>query len=178
MNLKPYRDYDEHDVLNGFFSLDAPTGSKGTFVVATTFNPDSWQGFANSWARGINGVFSSRSATTAKVTAASSGELHPLGMMIYDVKEVDENGFPLAIMSEEKQRARQCVISGQPVPLATKGVWSIAGYEGVANCMSGAQIANGGAGALKVVGKDVTPRVGTFLSPSGADGYAFFKLEL
>lgn len=181
MNIKPYRDYDEHEVINGYFSLNTATGSKGTFVSVTTFNPDSWQEFAGgagSYARGVNGVFSSRVHTTAKVAAAAAGsDASVLGMLLYDVKETDENGFPLLISNADKSKQLQCVNSGQPVPIAVRGIFEINGFSGTPGPMSGAAIGND-AGTLKVVGRDVTPRVGKFLSQTGADGFAIFKLEL
>lgn len=181
MNIKPYRDYDEHEVINGYFSLDAATGSKGTFVSIVNFNPDSWQEFAGgagSYARSTAGVFSSRVHTTAKVTAAAAGsDASVLGMQLYDVKETDENGFPLLIGNADKSKQLQCVNSGQPVPILTRGIVEINGFSGVAAPMSGAAIGNV-AGTIKVVGRDVTPRIGKFLSQTGADGFALLKIEL
>ena len=45
MNIKPFRDYDEHDVVNLFAFSGAATADKGTFVDVATFFPSNYQGF-------------------------------------------------------------------------------------------------------------------------------------
>jgi hypothetical protein len=182
MDLRPFRDYHESEVIQGFALAEA-TGSKGSLVkLQPGWNPDQVQEYTASWSRGINGVFSKRMSAAPKYTLAQSGDTGGilLGLMLYDVKETDENGKPLALQPYEERIQRQCLVSGDASPVLTRGTVYIAGMSNPSSAGpgSGAQVSNGGAGAITVVGKDVTPTIGKFLSSTGAAGFALFKLEL
>ena len=84
--IRPFRDYDEHDVINLFaYSGDLPV-NKGTFVKlqAGWKNTDELQRLG-----AVGGTFtntvSERYGVNAKVAAATSGAT-VLGMLLYDVK--------------------------------------------------------------------------------------------
>lgn len=182
MDLRPFRDYNESEVINGF-ALAEQTGSKGSLVkLQAGWNPDQVQSYTASWSRGINGVFSKRMSAAPKYALAQSGDTGGilLGFMLYDVKETDENGKPLALQPFEERIQRQCVVSGDANPVLTRGTVYIHGMTNPSNAGpgSGAQVANVGGGAITVVGKDVTPTIGKFLSSTGAAGYALFKIDL
>jgi hypothetical protein len=68
---------------------------------------------------------SNRYAVTAKVVDAGSGD-NVLGMTLWDVKETDENGEKL-LYNPRKAAEMQAVISGQSVPVATRGVFLYSG---------------------------------------------------
>jgi len=162
--LRPFRDYDEHDVLN-LFAYDTTNLTagqiqvpKGVLVkIATGWkNYDSgailgggidFIGSAGTLAP--NNVVSQRFGVIAKVVAATTGET-PVGMMLYDVRDVDENG-ELLKYKPRKAAEMQAVIPGQAVPVATRGMFSVG-----ANAIDGTLIVGSGfklsANAGKVTG--------------------------
>ena len=97
MNIKPFQDYSEHNVVN-LFALDTATGSKGTPVAIATVS-----GWTNSQALtqtntlpynpASNRYYSPRWAVVATVRKAVTGE-KPFGIQLYDVKETDQFGGP------------------------------------------------------------------------------------
>jgi len=181
MNLKPFRDYDEHDVVN-LFALTNATGSKGTFVQVVNNNPSVLGGYTNiPNGYAPDGTWSMRFAVAARVAPAASGAQAVLGMQLYDVAEVDENGIPLRFQSKDQTYARGLVGSGQAVPILTRGLVEIGGFYGVAGPGSGAFISNSGDGSIVVGLPNASlpgQKVGTFLSSSGADGYALLNIRL
>lgn len=189
MNIKPFRDYDEHDVVNIFAFSGAATADKGTFVDVSTFFPSNYQGWGvEDVGATFDGVWSKRYNVKARVVNAVSGSMKTLGMLLYDVRENDENGQPLRFIEKYKKDAMCVVESGEAVPILTKGIVSISGYNGVAGPGSGGCLSAANDGSLVVVhpatilasGLTNVPmtRVGKFISASGADGYAHFKIEL
>ena len=141
--LRPFRDYDEHDVLN-LFSYDTTNLSpgsisvtKGTLVKIAT----GWKNYDSGVELGggiefIGGagtlqpgnVVSQRYGVTAKVVYANTGET-PIGMMLYDVKDADENG-ELLKYKPRKAAEMQAVIPGQAVPIVTRGIFLVQGVLG------------------------------------------------
>jgi hypothetical protein len=81
---------------------------------------------------------SQRFGVKPKVTIATSGDV--LGLTLLDVREVDENGEKL-IFNPRKAAEMNVVISGQTVPVLTRGVV----------LYSGTSIANATAGQIAVV---------------------------
>jgi len=138
-NLRPFRDYDEHDVINLFTYAGSTTlpQNKGTFVSV-------FAGWSNAYADstlatslqetellgdvGVNAgnTVSERYGLVAKVTVTATGDSAPLGMALWDCKETDENGEKL-IFNPRKAAEMQVVISGQAVPVATKGIFVYSG---------------------------------------------------
>lgn len=181
MNIKPFRDYSEHDVVN-LFALASATGSKGTFVAPTVFNPSNYQGYTNiPVGASYDGTRSTRYAVNARVTAAASGAQNVLGMQLYDVVENDNNGVPVRFSPKYIKDANCWVGSGEAVPVLTRGVVEINGFQGVPGPGSGGFISNSGDGSIVVGLPSATlpgQKVGKFLSSTGVDGYALFKIEL
>jgi len=178
-NLKAFRQYSEHDVVN-LFSLSGNgitlPFNKGTLVAVTG---DGWKNDASSDLAMIGNVgagydmtVSQRYGVPACVTVAATGDNH-LGITLYDVKELDENGEKL-IFNPRKAAELQAVVSGQAVPVMTKGVVL---YNGVGGTPAGGgaaySAASGGITATsggKVIGK--------FLGAKDADGNVLVKIEL
>ena len=141
--LRPFRDYDEHDVLN-LFSYDTTNLSagsinvtKGTLVKIAT----GWKNYDSGSELGggiefIGGagtlqpgnVVSQRYGVTAKVVYANTGET-PIGMTLYDVRDTDENGEQLKY-NPRKAAEMQVVIPGQAVPVVTRGIFLVQGVLG------------------------------------------------
>ena len=134
-NLKAFRQYSEHDVVN-LFSL---TGNgitlpfnKGTLV---SVNGDGWKNDASSdldmlgdVGAAYSNTVSQRYGVPACVTVAATGD-NILGITLYDVKETDENGEKL-VFNPRKAAELQAVVSGQAVPVMTKGVVLYNGVTG------------------------------------------------
>ena len=126
--LKPFRDYDEKDVIN-LFAINTGTPSKGTLVKIHTGwkSSDELEMIGHAGASFTN-VVSQRYGVTAKVSVAGAGD-SPLGMLLFDVKEVDENGEALKF-NPRKAAEMEAVLPGQAVPLVTKGIFLYSGVVG------------------------------------------------
>jgi hypothetical protein len=86
-----------------------------------------------------------------KITGAVSGEL-PIGMTLYQTAKNDENGEKL-LYNPQKQEELQAMLPGQAVPVATKGIFTLAASAfdgGVASYApgKGIKISNSNAGKL------------------------------
>jgi hypothetical protein len=190
--LRPFRDYDEHDVLN-LFAYDT-TGlnagsisiTKGSLVKIAT----GWKNYDSGVELGggiefIGGagtlqptnVVSQRYGVTAKVVTSTTGET-PVGMMLYDVKDVDENG-ELLKYNPRKAAEMQAVIPGQAVPVVTRGIFLVQGVlgsptaGGVAYAGGTGQItaSTGGGGIANVA-------IGKFLGAPDTNSETLVKLAL
>lgn len=131
--LRPFRDYSEHEVLNLFAYSGAAEGSsviltRGAAVKLSaegfTVGPTSSSANQPTELLGnVGAAFplsqSQRFGVRPKVTLATSGDV--LGLTLLDVRELDENGEKL-IFNPRKAAEMNVVISGQAVPVLTRGV--------------------------------------------------------
>ena len=150
--LRPFRDYSEHEVLNLFaFSGAAEsaavmaTRGAAVKISAEGFTTGPTSSSANQptdFLGNVGAAFplsnSQRFGVRPKVTIATSGDV--LGLTLLDVRELDENGEKL-IFNPQKAAEMNVVISGQAVPVLTRGVV----------LYSGTSIANATAGQIAVV---------------------------
>jgi len=183
--LRPLRIQDEHDVIP-FFSVDAASINKGAFVKATG-NGVVFEDSNYSWAGGITnagdvganypGVVSNRYSVTAQCTVAGTGDANKvLGVLLYDVRETDENGDRL-VNRPEKARELQCVVSGQANPILSRG--SVLYYvTGTPTAGAQAYIDNNGEINVNAALTGNNVAVGKFLGTANADGYAVVKIQL
>ena len=176
-NLKPFRDYDEHDVIN-LFAVNAESANKGTVVTADSngvnlkdaTSLDDLSPFANTLSAQFNVPWTVSPATSG----AAKGEI--VGLLLKDVRRYDENGEQL-IFNPRKAAEMDVIISGQAAPILTKGLVLVNGIVGTPGFGSGAAVSDAGGGDLKVVAyADAT--VGKFLGPKNDEGYALLKVEL
>jgi hypothetical protein len=192
-NLKPYRIYNETDVINGLFSHVESSSNKGSLVSIVTAkgNTNVWQN-ASSPATPHLDVFGAltnvpsrayavRHEVTWKIKGAVSGDT-PLGIQLFDVREVNAYGEPLIYRPRNERYEKDVVISGESIPVVTRGIFKINGFVGTPGPNSGAVPTTGAAGAkgyfLVTNNTTSTANVGKFLTSADADGYAVFKLEL
>ena len=190
--LKPFRDYDEHEVLNLFaFSGTIPV-TKGHMVKVVG---DGWQnavadehdghwqmlgapggGLApDNTVSQRYGVFNESTGKGSAVAIAGADEL-PVGMMLYDVKEEDENGEKL-IYNPRKAAEMEVALSGQAVPVLTRGVVLYDGSQlAVDDPAVGAALYTDSAGELTTTGS--TNVVGRVLGKKDADGNVLVKVLL
>ena len=189
-NLKPFRDYDPHEVLN-VYAHNLSEVNKGTFVTVTAAegNTNVSQN-ANSPATphvGDAGDLSvnspsratiKRQAVSWKIDTAVSGDT-VLGVMLYDVKEENAWGEKFIFKPRHERHEQQIVVSGEAVPVLTRGVVKINGFVGTPGPNSGAVVSTGNnSGLLHVSAYGTAGTVGKFVTSADADGYAIFKVEL
>ena len=188
-NLKPLRSYDEHDVIE-FFSHTLSEANKGSLVAVTAAegNTNVWQNAnatpppsLDSFGQ-LAGVpsraYADRKEVTWKVKNATTGDI-PLGLLLYDVRETNSFGEKYIYRPRYERVEQDAVISGEAVPIVTRGVFKINGFVGTPGPGSGgATSASGGYIAVAEYGATGVTTVGKFLTSADADGYAVFKLEL
>lgn len=129
--LLPFRQYDENDVIN-FYSLDAETGEAGSVVRVSSANLDVEpikyveRGDSNSYQNTLGHGLSLYPEVTYKVTkmTGTGTNLRPLGLLLRDVRAKDENGENLLYYPEKKEEL-QCVVSGEAVPVLTRGLVTV-----------------------------------------------------
>ena len=187
--LRPFRDYDEHDVLNLFaFGDDAVALGTTDVVYAGSVvkiktgwkNDDETQDMIGNVGAGYDNTVSQRWGVTAEVEYCNGGSETPLGITIFDVREYDENQEALKF-NPRKQDELQAVLTGQAVPVATKGTFLFATGAWVAD---GAAVAAGdsiyasGNGQVTPTLASVNTKVGKALGGPDSDGAVLVKLEL
>lgn len=143
ITLKPFRQYDEHDVINMFtYDVDA-TVSSGVQATAGTIV----QTTSGGWKAGEDIHDLSATQPNAAVNGNSYGNtlslrynllaevvkfagltddgvdvVQPLGMLLHDVRTLDENGEDLRY-NPRKADEMQVVVPGQAVPIVTRGIF-------------------------------------------------------
>ncbi len=196
-DLRPFRQYSENDVVNLYaYSGDSSLVRKGLVVKiqGDGFAPDTTSNGYDVNARlgdvgaAYNNVVSQRYGATPKVAAAASGD-RALGLTLMDIRETDENGEKL-IFNPRKAAEMNVVISGQAVPILTKGVVMYSGVTvtdpnatphaiigttlGELRAISNAEFSTLSASATLAAN---TTRVGRWLGKS-VNGVAALKIEL
>jgi hypothetical protein len=128
--LKPFRQVSENDVVN-LFAFDGSAATRGAIVKLETAAAKAWKGDNEFDNVSINNSYpntlSDRYSVTARVSMCGSGEV-PFGMLMYDVAEYDENGEKL-IWHPRKAHEMQVSLSGQAVPVLTRGIVLVNGID-------------------------------------------------
>ncbi len=137
--LLPFRQYDDNDVVNLYALVDAAvndnvtgvgSGDAGVFVKvsAGNFDLDPVSYATNSYLGKTDYPFvgaNSYPSVNLKVTPAASGDLtNCLGLTLRQTAKFDENGEKL-LYYRQKAEELMCVLPGQAVPVATRGVFSL-----------------------------------------------------
>ena len=141
LRILPFRQYSDHDVVNLFSIVDADVldatsdaagggGDAGVFVSVTSGNfdqdPVTYQ--TNSYLGKTDypfvGTTQMYPEVNLRVTGSVEGE-RPLGLTLYQTAKNDENGEKL-LYHPQKQEELQAMIPGQAVPVATKGIFTLA----------------------------------------------------
>ena len=180
--LLPFRQVHENDVVN-LFAYNGSSATRGLVVKLDSSN--GWKLSDDLGTDSINNsvanTVSDRYNVKARVSTCTSGDV-AFGMLMYDVAETDENGEKL-IYHPRKAHEMQVSVSGQAVPILTKGIVLISMDTADAN---GATIAAGtdtyaDDGGVVAATTESTPpvdfnRIGTFLGPLD-DGKVLVKLD-
>ena len=185
--LRPFRDYSEHDVINLFAHIDSAVD--GGIIVKLNADANwatsGWHNIddndhlslqnsmlGNAGTNSITNTVSERYGVAARVQTAGVTDL-PLGMTLYEVAEDDENGEKL-IYNPRKAAEMQVVVSGQAVPIVTKGLFL---YDyGTASTAIGGLNARVGANGTIVTG-GAGHVVGRWLGSSDANGHALLAFN-
>ena len=180
MNLKPFRQYSENDVIN-LFAPNFTSGDKGSLVtVADGFvSSDEATNVAIEGMQVANYVVNYRRVVPAQVRLSTSGEGKGdvLGMMLYNVRSTNFLGVNL-LFDRARREEGELAISGDAMPVVKRGFFLVAGFTGTPGAGSGAVTANGGAGAGLVTNGRNAKDVGEFLGAPDTDGYALFYLNV
>jgi hypothetical protein len=176
-NLKPFRDYDEHDVIN-LFAVNSETLNKGSVVVADGVGVNLKDNLGIDNLSNIGNAVSAQFNVPWTVSPAPSGAEKGsiLGLTLKDVKRFDENGEQLKY-NPRKAAEMDVIVSGQACPVLTKGLVLVGDIVGSPAFGSGAAVSDAGDGSLKVVDYS-SATVGKFLGPVNDEGYALLKIEL
>jgi hypothetical protein len=176
-NLKPFRDYDEHDVIN-LFAVNAESANKGTVVTADANGVDLKSALSldnlSSYDNTLSAQFNVPWTVSPAASGAAKGQI--VGLLLKDVRRYDENGEQL-IYNPRKAAEMDVIITGQACPILTKGLVLVNGIVGTPGFGSGAAVSDAGGGDLKVVAYG-SATVGKFLGPKNDEGYALLKVEL
>jgi len=189
--LKPFRDYSEHDVINLFsfndtaIILDANAAGivhAGSCVKVKT----GWSNDAETTdmiadvGAAYNNTVSQRWGVAANVQLTDGGNDETvLGITLYDVREYDENGEALKF-NPRKQDELQCSLSGQAVPIATRGLFLTATGAWIASQSVGINmdVFATGDGQLTTAGvKANDNRIGRTLGAPDSDGSVLVKFD-
>ena len=134
--LLPFRQYDENDVINLFANATADTkpstdgnGSAGVFVSVSAGNFDKSPityvdrtELGAAYDHTKNQYPEVQLKVTAAAVAAKAGEV--IGVTLKQTLEQDENGEKL-LYNPVKKDELQAVLSGQAVPIATRGIFTL-----------------------------------------------------
>ena len=91
--LKPFRDYSKHNVINLYkFHGTIPADAGKIVHIQQGWKQSDELDMIESVGKSYTNTVSQRWGVDASVRAAVTGDAHPLGMLLYSVKEEDENG--------------------------------------------------------------------------------------
>lgn len=187
--LEPFRDYSEHDVLNLFAFGDSAVALGTTDVVyagSCVKVKTGWsssnevQDMIGNVGAGYNNTVSQRWGVASDVEYTDGGaDEAALGITLYDVREYDENGEALKF-NPRKQDELQCSLTGQAVPIATRGVFLMAtgAWASSAGILQDQDVFATGNGQVTNVGnKAVNNRIGRTLGGPSTDGSVLVKFD-
>ena len=170
--LRPFRDYDEKDVINLYAFSGAIPFNKGSVVklAGDGFRNDVEQTemLGNMGDFSVNNWVGQRYGVLPKMVVATPGDV-PLGITLFDVRELDENGLPLKY-NPRKAAEMEAAISGQAVPVVTRGIFLYSGVRvsgGIA-VQAGKPCYVGYNGEIATSGASGATAIGKFLGTTGA----------
>lgn len=130
--LKPFRQVAEEDIINGLFSADTQTLDQGAIVSISASDGskdpieyvDSAQLGKTDYAH-IGADMYPVVPNKFSVAASGARAADVLGLTLYEVAYTDENGEKY-LYYKQKRIENQIALSGEAVPVATRGVFEIA----------------------------------------------------
>jgi len=177
LRLLPFRQYNEHDVVNMYalesdLALESTTGdgqgSNGVFVTVTdgNFDQDVITYGSNSYLGKTDYPFVGGDmypTNPLTISGATSGQ-KPLGLTLNQTAKEDENGEKL-LYNSTKREELQSVLPGQSVPVATRGIFTLAqaAFDGTLTVGSGVKMSDSNDGKVAVADPSDTAAFGTVI---------------
>lgn len=193
-NLRPFRDYSEHAVIN-LFACDTVV-NKGTLVKPIRSWKDDGTGtgtdsstagpltlsstsVGKKFQTTLNDFFTLNGLVTPTVNYNDTPK--PIGILLKDVKELDENGEPLIFNPRKVEEMDVVIKNYNAAPILTKGLIIVndidtTNYGGGGGDPDIGDVAY--AGANGSIATDGLVVVGTFLSPKDQNGYCLVNLNM
>lgn len=181
-NLLPFRDYNEHEVLN-FYACNT-VANKGTLVAPVT-NPISGSGPLSlslntpgfNYPNSVTSNFDLIGSVTPVIDY--SGIPTAIGILLKDVRDFDENGNKLIFNSQKAAEMDVIIKDIQAAPILTRGLILIndldttdrGGGGGFPQIGDAVYVGNSGRMAT-----DGLVKVGKFLSTVDQNGYVLVKI--
>ena len=174
LRILPFRQYDENDVINLFAldgayaneaTTDSGNGDAGVFVKVSAGNfdkdPVAYSDNAYLGKTDYPFVKAQYPSVQLECAPATSGDAM-LGLTLRQTAKTDENGEKL-LYNPIKAEELFCVLPGQAVPVATRGVFTLTslGYDGA--LAVGGGVALGASGKLAPCGPTAAEKVGTVI---------------
>jgi hypothetical protein len=180
ITLRPFRDYDEKDVVNLYHFSGTLPATKGTLV---KIQGNGWVSsdeiaMLGSVGSSYSNTVSERYGVSAAVTTAGAAD-SPLGMMLFDVKETDENGEKL-VFNPRKAAEMDIVLSGQAVPVVSRGVFLYSGTQLASDAPTAGQNLYCGANGEIITGNpsSANTKIGRALGVKDSDGVILVHLDI
>ena len=187
--LRPFRDYSEHDVLNlfAFGAVDVILNAStvvyaGSCVKVKTgwSNSNEPQDMIGDVGASYNNTVSQRWGVSADVQYTDGGaDEAALGITLYDVREYDENGEALKFHPRKQDELQAC-LTGQAVPIATRGVFLMAtgAWASSDGVVQNQDVFATGNGQVTTLGAKATNnRIGRTLGGPSTDGSVLVKFD-
>ena len=185
-DLRPFRQYDEHDVIN-LFTSNLTSGSSGVVMSAGTLvklhtgwksdnePSDLLSDLGVAGGSDLTGkVLSTTWSLTAKVQISGATDT-PLGMTLVAMHDEDENGEKL-IYNPRKAAEMGVVVPGESIPILTRGLVLVSSADANWSPTAGAIVYAGASGQLTTTaGSNVA--VGIALG-ADVDTFALVKIDL
>ncbi|MGA0317673.1 MAG: hypothetical protein ACO3LB_08310 [Flavobacteriaceae bacterium] len=175
LRILPFRQYDENDVINLFAlegasaneaTTDSGSGDAGVFVKVSAGNfdldPVAYSDDAYLGKTDYPFVKAQYPSVQLECAPAASGDAL-LGITLRQTAKVDENGEKL-LYNPVKAEELGCVMPGQAVPVATRGVFTLTedGYDGALTVGGGVALSTT-AGKVVACAVDAAEKVGTVI---------------
>jgi hypothetical protein len=175
ITLKPFRQYDEHDVINMFtydVSATVTAGVQANAGMIVGLTSGGWKAGEdvhdlsatqpnaavnnNSYGNTLSLRYNLLAEVVAHPGATDDGLTiaRPLGMLLHDVRTLDENGEDLRY-NPRKADEMQVVVPGQAVPIVTRGIFlfhDTADSGDLSNATAGERLTATAGGLVSVAG--------------------------
>jgi hypothetical protein len=182
INLKPFRQYGEYDVINGLFSYNGNSAAAGSIVrITSNYKDNSGNNIFD--LENMSGVPNTLSAIFSPIgkveTVQNYDDENVIGIILKSVATEDENGN-LLIHNTRKAAEMDVVIPTQAVPILTKGIICVNEIDTNDRGLGGGAPSPGDAAYMGNNGSFATDGlvvVGKFLSTIDNDGYAIIKIN-
>ena len=186
--LRPFRDYDEHEVINLFaFGDHAVTWNTTSIIhagscvkVKAGWQNDQETAFLGDLGADFANTVSERYGVTATVEYTDGGaDEAALGITLADVRDYDENQEALKF-NPRKADELQAVLSGQAVPVCTRGLFLMAtgAWDTSPGVMFNQDVFATGDGKVTTNGnKADNNRIGRTLGAPDSDGSVLVKFD-